>query len=245
MDRSALEAEVGRLLNDPNHDRWSTAVIDSRLDMAQTYVQAFVNAVKTKETLTPTANTAEVSLNANTIDITRVRWTFPNGDKRKLEGMSRIDLDFYHPNWENWTAGEPKTWFFDPSNAQLVIVPAPDAIHAITNALDVWEVRNPASLSSSSSIPFDSASLMAAFHMPLVHWTVAQCFMDNATPESLSLAKFHRSGSLQSPGEFENQMKLLLDKWEAPEDIPTSVKWKPQGGRIGGWSARSKSSPLG
>lgn len=247
MDRSALEAEIGRLLNDVNHDIWSTSVLDSRIDLAQTEINGYANAVKTKETLTPTASTAEVTVSALTIDIVRIRLTLPNGDKYPLEGMTRDELDFRYPNWENWSPGLPVAWFFDASNRNVILVPPPDTAHAISNALDVWEVRQPASLDDSTDVPFDNTSLMVPYHMAIVHWVVAQCWMDRGDPESLAKAKFHKSGILTGPGagQYEYQLMRIIEKFDRPEDIPIRVQWKPQGGRIGGWNVRSKSSPLG
>lgn len=245
MDRSALEAEAGRLLNDPNHDTWSTSVLDDRIDLAQTEINGYTNAVKTKETLTPTADTAEVTVSALTIDITRVRITLPNGEKFPLEGITRSELDFRYPGWENWTAGRPLCWHFDASNRNLILVPPPDTAHAISDALDVWEVRQPASLDDATDVPFDNTSLMVPYHMAIVHWVVAQCWMDRGDAESLAKSRFHKSGMLGSPGEYEKQLMRIIEKFDRPEDIPVRIQWKPQGGRIGGWNVRSKSSPLG
>lgn len=247
MDRSALESEIGRLLNDPNHDTWSTSVLDERIDLAQTEINGYANAVKTKETLTPSADTAEVTVSALTIDIVRIRLTLPNGEKFPLDGISRDELDFRYPDWENWSPGTPKAWYFDASNRNVVLVPPPDAAHAISGALDVWEVRQPASLATSTDVPFDNTSLMVPFHMAIVHWVVAQCWMDRGDPESLAKAKFHKSGILSGPnaGQYEIQLMRIIEKFDRPEDIPVRVTWKPQGGRVGGWNVRSKSSPLG
>lgn len=247
MDRSALESEIGRLLNDPSHGTWDTDVIDDRIDLAQTEINGYTNAVKTKETLTPTADTAEVTVSNLTIDIVRVRITLPNGDKYPLEGTPRAEMDYRYPNWENWTSGLPVTWFFDGTNRNVILVPPPDAAHAITSGLDVWEVRQPASLSSSTSVPFDDTALMVPYHMAIVHWVVAQCWMDRGDPESLAKAKFHRSGILTGPnaGQYELQLMRIIEKFDRPEDIPARIQWKPQGGRVGGWNVRSKNSPLG
>lgn len=245
MDRDALDAEIGRLLNDVSHDTWSTDVLHTREDLAQTEINGFTNAVKTKETLTPTASTAEVTVSALTIDITRVRLLLPNGDYKPLEGITRDELDYNYPNWENFSEGEPARWMFDASNRNIILVPKPDAAHAITSGLDVWEVRQPASLSSSSSVPFDNTSLMVPYHMAIVHWVCAQCKMDRDDQESLTKAKFHKSGLLDRPGEYEKYILQIIGQFDKPEDIPIRIQYRPQGGRVGGLSTRSKSSPLG
>lgn len=245
MDRSALDTQIGQLLNDVNHDTWSTTVLHAREDLAQTEINGYANAVKTKESLTPTAGTPEVQVSALTMDIVRVRITLPDGTKKPLEGRTRDELDAVYPNWENWDAGEPVAYTFDASNQNLILVPAADATHAIAGALDVWEVRQPASLSSSTSVPFDNTSLMVPYHMAIVHWVVSVCWMDRGDAESLGKSKFHKSGILDRPGEYEHYLMRIIEQFDRPEDIPIRIRYKPQGGRIGGWNVRSKSSPLG
>lgn len=246
MDLAAIEAECGRLLNDPNNQRWSPAVITTRANEAQTIINGYSNAVKTKETLTPVAGTATVSLNSNTMDITRVVVTKQNGDKWPLDGMTRIDLDFSYPNWQQWMNGEPKVFWYDATNNQINLVPAPDATNAITNGLEVWEVRKPTNLAASTDIPFDSTTTMIPYHLAIVHWVVAQCWMDDGTPEALAKSRFHKSGVLSAngAGEFEKHLMRLIARFDTPEIIPTSIKYRPQGGRVGSDNP-TKEFPLG
>lgn len=243
MDLSDLQAEIGRLLNDPNNSRWIPDVLTSRINEAQAIIQGYTNAVKTKETLTPVASTATVSLDSDTMDIVRVVITRSNGDKFPLEGKTREDLDFDYPNWQQWTDGEPQTYFYDATNNQINLVPAPDAANAITNGLEVWEVRKPTDLSASVDVPFDSTNTMIPYHMAIVHWVVAQCWLDDGTPEAIAKSRAHRSNSLNSPGDFETQIKRILEKFDTPEDIPTGIKYQLQGGRVGSFGP-SKSYPL-
>lgn len=245
MTLEEIWAECGRLLNDPNNQRWSQSVLTTRANEATTIIQGYTNAIKTKETLTPTADDPEVSVDSNTIDIVRVRLTLPNGNKKKIEGITREELDYRYANWENFEAGEPDLWWFDATNGKINLVRKPDSAHAITNALNVWEVRKPTDLSSSSDIPFDSNTPMVPYHMAIVHWVVAQCWMDDGTQEGLSKARFHRSGILDKPGEFEIQIMRIREDFDSPEDVPSRILWKPEGGRVNSWSQRSKSAPLG
>lgn len=244
MILSEIWAEAGRLLNDPANTRWTTDVLTFRVNQAAMIVNGYANAVKTTETLTPTANTQQVNLNANTMDIIRVTFVRSDGDRISRQGISRFDLDFDYPNWENLNAGEPQTWFYDASNQQINLVPKPDSSNAITNGLEVIEIRKPANISVAADIPFDSNNQMVPYHLAIVHWVVAQCYSDDSTPEALAKANFHRSGSLDRPGQYEQHIKRLLDKFDVPEDAPTRIKWRPSGGRLGGWGP-TKANPLG
>jgi hypothetical protein len=98
MNVNEIYSESGRLLNDPNNTRWTTTVLLARINMSTPIIQGYTNAIKTKETLTAVADTQEVSLNSNTLDITRVAMTMQNGDIRPLTGVTRKELDYIYPN---------------------------------------------------------------------------------------------------------------------------------------------------
>lgn len=188
--------------------------------------------MKTVETLTPTADTKEVDLANDTLDITRVTLTDSDGDVHVLTGKSRDELDFYFPDWETWSSGLPIHYFYDASENDLILVPAPSSTYATTDALKVWEIQPPASLTSDSSEPFDANQAMQSYAYSIVHWVVAQCWMDDGTPEALAKSRFHKSGSFEAPGEFEKYIKMIRAKFDAPSMVPARIKWLPQGGRL-------------
>lgn len=244
MDVSAMYAEAGRLLNDANNDRWSQADLLARFNLAQTKVLAYTNSVKTKETLTPTAGNPEVQVDTDVIDIIRVWKVDAQGNWRKLPGLLLDQLDFQYPNWQQLGDGEPKAYWWDGTNQKINLVPAPDAANAITDGLIVYEVQNPNALANSTDVPFGSNAAMVPYHLAIVHWAVAQCWMDDATPESLAKSKFHRSGLMDKPGQFELEIQRILAKFDTPEDIPARIMWKPTGGRSGNKGSDRKTNPL-
>lgn len=233
MQRSDLESEIGRLLSDPNHDTWDLTGIRARIEEASAVIQALTNAVKTVETLTPTAETKEVSISDQTLDIARVTLTKSDGDVHILKGYSRENLDYYYPDWEDWTSGLPDFYYYDATNHQLNLVRKPSAAYATTDSLKVWEIRIPTALTSDSSIPFDSNAAMQAYVNSVAHWVAAQCFMDVGTQEALLKSKFHKSGSIENPGEFEKYIRMIRAKFDSPSGVPERIKWIPRGGRIG------------
>ena len=242
MNLSELQQEIGRLLNDADNTRWSASILTTRINEAQTIVQGYTRALKTDDTLTPTANTQAVTLDADTMDIIRVVIQRQDGDQFQLEGTTEDDLDFDYPNWRNLDAGEPKAWFYKGSNQTLNLVPKPDANNAISNGLIVTGIHKPPSLSASSDIPFNSNNQLVPYHMSIVHWVVAQCYLDDGTPEALAKSKFHRSGAMARPGEFETQIMRILAQFDSPQ-VPTRIKFRLQGGRIGPYYP-SKTNPL-
>lgn len=243
MNLSELQAEIGRLLNDPGNVRWSPSVLTTRINEAQTVIQGYTKAVKSDDTLTFTANTAGVTLDADTMDILRVVVTRPNGDQFELEGSTLDELDFDYPNWRNLDDGTPWTWYYDATNQVLNFVPAPDANAVVTNGLVVTGVHKPADVANSSDIPFDSNNQMVPYHYSIITYVVSMCWNDDGTPDALAKSKFYRSGSMARPGEFENEIMRINAQFDNPA-IPTNIKYQPQGGRIGGWWP-TKSDPLG
>lgn len=243
MNLSELQAEIGRLLNDPRNERWAPDVLTDRINDAMAVIQGYTQALKTAETLTPTANQATVNLDADTMDVYRVVITRANGDQFPIEGTYVEDLDYHFPDWRNWSAGDPKTWWYDAGNQQLNLVPKPDSNNAITNGLSVYEIRKPTDLVNSTDIPFDSNNQLVPYHDAIVHFVVAKCWQDDGSPEALAKSKFHMSGSMGSPGQYEGEVQRIIGEFDNPQ-VPTSIKWQPQGGRIGGWWP-TKSNPLG
>lgn len=251
MQRSDLESEVARLLGDPGFTRWTTAIIDSRLDAAQIDVQKYAKAVKITTSYTPAANVATVTVSDQIIDVLRATYTLPDGTiktaDRGFRPINRYQLDADRPNWPNEAAGEPVLWTFDASNRNVILIPMPDAANAIANALTLLEVRQPTALSagSSASIPFDSNALMVPFHRALIYWATAECLRDNADEASMSKAKYFRSDNRQQPGLYETELRQIMSLFDVPEAVPARVTFKPSGGRLGSPGQLTKSNPLG
>lgn len=243
MNLSDLYVECGRLLNDASNDRWPQTVLLSRINDAQRVIQGFTKAIKQDTTYTVTANTQAVTLNSRTMDVLRVEITRQNGDIFALQGTTKDDLDFSYPNWRNLDSGEPKTWFYDATNQQLNLVPKPDSNSVVTNGLNVTSIYTPTDLASSTDIPFDSNNQLVPYHDAIVHYVVGKCWQDDGTPEALGKAKFHMSGSMSKPGEFELEIQRILGEFDNPL-VPANIKFAPQGGRLGGVSYPSKSNPL-
>ena len=245
MNVNEFYGEIGRHLNDPNNSRWTTAVLLARMNRSAAKILVLTNSVKTQETLTATAATQAVQIDTDAIDVIRVDIQRTNGDWKKLPGIFRDQLDFQFPNWQQLTDGEPLIYWWDGTNQQINLVPAPDSANAITDGLKVWEIQKPSNMTDIADVPFDSNAAMIPYHDAIVYDVTAECWMDDGTPEALSKARFFRSGSMSRPGEFESAIMRITSKFDAPEDIPARILYRPTGGRISQGRRFSKGNPLG
>ncbi len=246
MDLSALWAECGRLLGDPSHDRWSTDVLTARANIAQNEINISTRALKQTGTASLVAGSTTVSIGATPADIIKVTIQRPNGDVVELAGISPEDLDFHYPNWRQWEDGDPILYYPDISAAQINVVPPPSVeAAAVSNPLSITSVRRfGTELSASTDIPFAGFTSLYPYHMTIVHWVVSQCWMDDGTPEAMGKAIFHKSGNIERPGQYELQIKNLLQTLDKPTDVDYRVLWKPEGGRTGTWGVSRKQNPL-
>lgn len=244
MNLSQIYTECGRLLNDVGNSRWPQATLLDRINGAMTDILILTNSVKTLETLTPTVSTSAVQLNTKVIDVIRVVIQRTDGSLFKLRGYLRDQLDYEFPNWQQLTDGEPLAYWWDGTNQQLNLVPKPDSANAIASGLRVWEIITPTDLANTTDVPFDSNAAMIPYHDAIVHDVVAKCWMDDGTPEALAKSKFHKSGTMSHPGEFENEIMKINSKFDAPEDIPARILWRPQGGRASRVGLITKENPL-
>lgn len=246
MNLSGLQTEISRLLGDPSNDRWPLTLINTRINEAQTIINGYVGAVKTKETLTPTASTRTVTLDSETMDISRVCITRTDGSIYELDGYTVEGLDYDYPNWQNIADGAPSLWYYDATNQQLGLVPKPDSSNAIASGLFVWEIRKPADVTNASDIPFDSNNQVVPYHMAVVYWVVAQCWMDDGTPEALAKSRFFKTGVMtqNGGGQYEHEVMRMMAKFDRPESIPENIRWRPTGGRQGASNVPSKQNPF-
>jgi hypothetical protein len=73
--QSELWAEEGRLLNDPNNERWTTAVLQFRNNLRTAHRAGLHQRRQNNRALTPTADDPEVTVDSDTLDIMRVSLT--------------------------------------------------------------------------------------------------------------------------------------------------------------------------
>lgn len=245
MNLVQIEDEIGRLLGDPNHERWILSTLLTRINQAQIEVQSYTNAIKQLVSYTPVAGQNYITLSSDILTVISATKTFSDGSTRPLPLITIQELDYLYPDFRQWTSGEPLYAYLDGTYQKLYLVPTPDATFAATsNAIKTYESQMPTDLVNSADIPFDAFTPMIPYHMSIVHWVVAKCFQDDGTPEALAKSRFHKSGQILHPGEYEKELGRILAEFDIAEQVPSRIMFKPAGGRVGSWWIPSKSNPL-
>jgi len=181
LTRSDLVTRVGELINDPNHTRWSTSQKQERVEEAQERFVVDTRCLINSSSTSVVAGTAEYSLPTDILDIERVTH---NGIE--LTRMSKADFDFYtNRNWAS-DQGRPERYYvdLDPDNKKIGLYPKPQAADAGSSNLIIDYVQIPTELSSDSSTPFNSHTLLTPYHMAIVYWAAKELLNADMTPEN-------------------------------------------------------------
>lgn len=245
MNFGQIKSEVGRLLNDPNNTRWSSQVILDRANEAQNEICVLTKAHRNRRNYTATANQAYIDIgNLDIIDITNASLTDSSGNIYPLEGITREELQYRYPDYQNWDAGAPRFYLFESLANRLFLFPTPDADHAVDSGTSLWTVIRPSDMDDDEDVPFDDDPGLYSFHMAIVHYVVSYCWMDEGTPEAITKSIFHRSGIEDRPGQYEKYLKMIKSLYDSVSDTRQRIQTKPQGGRLGRWLRPSKAYPF-
>lgn len=162
---------IGELTGDPNNTRWLASKKQDAIQRAQERFVLDTRVLVDVDTDSIVAGTSEYDLPTDLLDMTRVAI---NG--RKVDRSSEFDLDF-DSGQQDWTddEGTPYRYYvdLDPNNKKLRIFPKPQASDAGSNNLRMEYIKIPPALSSDSSVPLDSHTLLVPYHDALAYWAAA------------------------------------------------------------------------
>ncbi len=182
MTRSELVTRVGLLIGDPNNDRFTATQVQSEV---QKWQEQFVLDTKCLIDVSQSSivsGTASYDLPTDILDVVRVAH-----DGIKLERTSEYDLDvMLNQDWSDDT-GTPTLYYvdLDPNNKKIILYPIPQSGDVGTNNLVVEYIKLPPALSSDSSVPLDSHTLLAAYHDAIAYGAAASLL--NIQPDQAAL----------------------------------------------------------
>ncbi len=209
---------VGQLAGDPSNQRWSSSVVQAKLEKAQ---EKFVLATRCLiDVATPTtlvADQAEYSLPTDLMDVLRVSH---NG--KRLTRTSKFDLDFYVP--QDWSddKGSPFKYYvdLDPNNKKIGIYPLPQSADT-AYSLGIEYLKMPPALSSDSAVPLDSHTLLTPYHDALAYWSARELLKEDPSESNLVRMKTYK----------DSYDELVTECIETFRRLGEATPWRMRGGR--------------
>lgn len=158
MTFSDLQAFIGSLCNDTNHDRYSLSDINTELDNSQDTWNLEAKIIKDTVTVTVVDGTRQYALSG----LTGTPISFPRVTHKGLDLDKRSKSYFDHLLSNDWTQdiGTPNEFFIeaeDPDNQYITLHPTPQSGDAGAY-LVVEYIKRHTALSASTDVPFMSGS---------------------------------------------------------------------------------------
>lgn len=180
LTRSDLEDRINEIINDPNDSQWTAAQKQAKIQEAQEQFVEDTQALTDTQSFSVVAGTNAYALSTDTMDILRVGL---NGVK--LRRYAKFDLDILtRGNWAV-TTGTPVSYYVDytSTNKNLVLYPIPTANDAGSSNLVVEYVKVPPTLSSDSSTPLNSQTLLQPYLMALAYYAASEFLSADNDPQ--------------------------------------------------------------
>ena len=177
LTRLQIQALICDIVNDPSNTRWSAARKQAAIQVAMEMFVEDTRALTDVQSFSVVAADNSYALSTDTLDIIRVTH---NG--LPLQRMSKFDLD--SKTGTNWsiTTGTPINYYVDytSTNKDIILYPTPQGGDAGTNNLILEYLKVPPTLSSDSSVPLNSQSLLQPYSMALAY-QAATFFLRSST----------------------------------------------------------------
>lgn len=208
---------IGDLVNDPNHDRYTTSQIDTQLDIVQDRWNVDAGILVDTTTLTTVAGTRAYALSGLTgtaIDFRRVT-------HRGLELVKRSKGWFDLYAGDDWSddVGTPTQYYIDTDadDFNLVVYPIPQDADAGAN-LVVEYVKRHTSMASDSDEPFNSLTYLSPYHYGVAYRVASNLLAQDPDPLNLPKSVRYLKMSEESFSDLFQHFKVL----EADEPLRMS-----------------------
>ena len=196
MDRSALHTYIGNLTNDPNHDRYTTTMINVVLDNVQDRWNVTAGMIKDTVTLTTVDGTRTYELT----DLTGTPISFKRVAHKGLN-LTKKDKTWFdlYSSGEDWTTitGTPKRYYIeaeDPDVQQIIVQPIPQSADAGAN-LVVEYIKQHTTMASDTSEPWNDNTLLRPYHQGLGKEVAAELLARDPSDENLKKSENYYVGA--------------------------------------------------
>ena len=190
LTRLQIQALICDIVNDPSNTRWSAARKQAAIQVAMEMFVEDTRALTDVQSFSVVAADNSYALSTDTLDIIRVTH---NG--LPLQRMSKFDLDA--KTGTNWTLtnGTPINYYVDytSTNKDIILYPVPQGGDAGTNNLVLEYLKVPPTLSSDSSVPLNSQSLLQPYSMALAYQAATFFLRSSTDPKDWQKAAIFNS----------------------------------------------------
>lgn len=200
LTRSQIRTEARAHLRDTDttNPRWSTAVLDTRIDIAELeFIKLARMPIKTSY-ITTTVNVSTYAMPTDCIAPVRIAYaifpttttlTYKRLEYVTVEGMDNTSKGYSW--WEDADADLPTKYMY-PETGVIRLYPAPSSSYDGTDLLKVTYAVRVSTMASDSAVPFDSNTFMYPYHNALIWYTCFLCALDTGVQQSADyfLGKF-------------------------------------------------------
>ena len=208
MNRTVLYTLIGDLVNDPNHDRYSTSQIDTQLDIVQDRWNVDAGILVDTVTITTVAGTRDYALTGLTgtvVDFRRVTFRGLELNKRSKQWFDLYAGD----DWSDDT-GTPTDFYIDTDadGFHLVLYPIPQTEDAGAY-LVVEYVKRHTTMDEATDEPFNSLTYLSPYHYGIAYRVASNLLSQDPDPINAAKATRYLRLSEEAFSDLHQHFKVL------------------------------------
>lgn len=178
MTRTTLRDRVRKKLGETTSTFWSDDELNTWMEDAQTDIVWRAKLKRTRGTFTTVSGQGRYTLTTEFPSFFRVVnggvWIYDSDNWRRLEYMSKDDMDNLHNDWVNADEGAPMYYMEDSGEDVIELWPPPDTDHAGTDYCRVYYSATPTAMVVDTDEPdLDTQQIL---HPAVIDWVCATGF---------------------------------------------------------------------
>lgn len=227
MQLSEIQAMIGDLTNDPNHDRYTLTAIGTELDNSQDTWNLEAKLIKDTVSVTLTAGTRQYALSL----LTGTPISFPRTTLKGIDLDKRSKTYFDHLSQSDWTQfiGTPTDFFIeatDPDTQYITLYPVPQS-GDVDQPLIVEYIKRHTAMSASTDVPFMSVAssnyLLRPFDWGLCYSVATKLLLRDPNPANAAKSQNYATIAKNVLAEVVQVFKAL--EAEEPKRISGGRYW--------------------
>lgn len=190
LDKVALRTQCRYLLNDIDGQRWTDAVLNERIEMAQLAIVRDSKCLQGTTYYYIYSATKTYTLPSDLLLPFRVSYQISTttGTYQKLNRSTFEGLDVVEGlTWQQKAPGQPSRYYIWAD--QIGLVPPASSSYAGANKLRFDYVVSPSSMSTDTSVPFNGQTKLYSYHEFIVWRVCMMCKADEHAYTEVSMYK--------------------------------------------------------